>query len=238
MIFAAGLGTRLRPLTDERPKALVEVGGIPLLEIAIRRLTGVGVREIIVNVHHFADQIVDFLQKKQNFGIHIALSDEREQLLDTGGGLKKAAWFLAGGDPFFVYNADILTNLDLRAFYSAHLCADALATVAVQHRESSRYLLFDADRRLCGWTNASTGQYRWCGEPVTDAVRYSFSGIHIISPAIFEYMPEEAVFSMIDLYLRLGNRIMAYPHDGDRWLDVGKPDALAEAMRNFPIGLD
>ncbi len=235
MIFAAGLGSRLRPLTDHQPKALVEVGGIPLLEIAIRRLKYYGVQQIIVNVHHFADQIEQFLEKKDAFNINIIISDERERLLDTGGGLKKAAWFFHDGQPFFLYNADILTDLDLGKFYQHHLAHEAIATLAVQERSSTRQLLFGRDYSLQGWKNNITGETKWC-RPSTvmqdQQIRpFAFSGVHVISPLIFEHLPVNDIFSMLDLYLQVGgeNMIQGYPHTGDLLLDVGKPESIGKA---------
>lgn len=232
MIFAAGLGTRLRPFTNDRPKALVEVNGVPLLEIAIQRLKAAGVEEIIINVHHFASQIEAFLQENRSFGIRIELSDEREQLLDTGGGLKKAAWFFDDGRPFFAYNADILTTLDLKTMYAAHRVSDALATLAVQSRESTRAFLFDDGGRLSGWRNVARQAERIV-RPAVALHPMAFSGIHVISPGLFRYMPDETVFSIVDVYLDVASRepVMAYPHDHDLWIDVGKPGALAEAQK-------
>jgi NDP-sugar pyrophosphorylase family protein len=232
MIFAAGLGTRLRPYTNDRPKALVEINGVPLLEIAIQRLTAGGIEEIIVNVHHFASQIEAFLQEKRYFGIRIELSDEREQLLDTGGGLKKAAGFFDDDQPFFAYNADILTTLDLRAMYAAHQASDALATLAVRTRDSPRAFLFDDAGRLSGWRNLATQAERIV-RPAVALHPMAFSGIHVINPGLFRHMPDKAVFSIVDVYLDVASRepIMAYPHDQDLWIDVGKPGALAEAQQ-------
>lgn len=229
MIFAAGLGTRLRPITNNKPKALVEVGGKPLLEIAIRRLKKYGCEAIIINVHHFANQILDFLKQHQNFGLPIEISDERDLLLETGGGLKKAAWFLKDA-PFLVYNADILTNIDLKKFYNAHLNNDALVTLAVRNRESSRHLLFDQDQILSGWQHNRTGEQKICRQ-VPNFNPLAFSGLHVISPEIFKLMPEKQVFSIIDVYLEAGktHKIMAYPHDNDAWLDVGKLSELEKA---------
>lgn len=234
MIFAAGLGTRLRPLTDDRPKALVRVEGITLLEIAIRRLISFGCREVVVNVHHFAEQIMEFLLQQHHFGITIHVSDERGRLLDTGGGLKQAASYLADA-PFLVHNVDILTNLNLAALYEQHLADDAIATLAVRRRSSSRYLLFDEQQLLCGWRNVRSGERRYC-RPCETSQDWAFSGIHVIDPAIFEWMPEPEAFSIIDLYLEIGDRyaIRAYPHDQDHWLDVGKPEALAKAAELLP----
>lgn len=233
MIFAAGLGTRMRPLTDHQPKALVQVGGIPLLEIAIRRLKYFGCREIIVNIHYLGEQILDFLEKKANFGIRIEISDEREQLLDTGGGLKKASWFFEQ-EPFLALNVDILSSIDFAALYATHLRQRPMATLAVRKRNSSRQLLFDHDKQLCGWRNSETGA-RKLVRAAPEVQGLSFSGIHVIDPDLFQFFPtDEPVFSIIDVYLAAAQhgRILAYPHDADLWLDVGKPEQLpkAEAM--------
>ena len=229
MIFAAGLGTRLRPLTNDLPKALVEIKGVSLLEINIRRLIGFGVQEIIINTHHFAEKIETFIQEKNSFGIRIELSHEVEKLLETGGGLKKAVWFFDDGQPFFVCNADILSNIDLLKLYQTHCESDALATYAIQQRDTSRYMLHDAEGRLCGWMNAKTKVVKVVR--AAEMQMYSFSGFHVINPAIFATAPQETYFSMIDWYLQLANnhRIMGYRHDGDLWCDVGKPETLAEA---------
>lgn len=241
MIFAAGLGTRLRPLTNELPKALVPINGIPLLEMTIRRLIRFGCREIIINVHHFAEKIIDFLAVHQDFGIHIAVSDESDELLDTGGGLKKAAWFLADA-PFLLLNADVVTNLDLGAFYRHHLTTGALATLAVRQRTSSRSLLFDDALQLCGWRNTATAQIRQVRSPQGNLSPWAFSGIQAISPAFLTYLdPEKSVFSIIDTYLTAASqeRIVAYPHDADIWLDVGKIPQLEAAAAVIPqIPLD
>lgn len=229
MIFAAGLGTRLRPLTNNKPKALVEIQGVPLLEIAIRRLIWHGCQEIIINIHHFGQQIIDFLKARQHFDIHIEISDEQELLLDTGGGLKKAADFLANA-PFLVYNADILTNLNLTDLYQAHCQSDNLATLAVRDRPSSRKLLFDGQNNLCGWQNTKTGEQKISRQTEIQNP-LAFSGIHVISPELFDYFPEKPVFSIIDVYLEAARQasIQAFRHDADIWLDVGKPEALAKA---------
>ncbi|MBK9487830.1 MAG: nucleotidyltransferase family protein [Haliscomenobacter sp.] len=230
MIFAAGLGTRLRPITDALPKALVPIKGHPLLEIAILRLKAAGCRDIIVNIHHFGQQIIDFLQRNDHFGINIQVSDERDLLLDTGGGLKKAAWFLRD-EPFLLTNADAITNLDLHKFYQTHLKNDALATLAVRQRESSRYFLFNPTGQLCGWRNEKTGETR-LSRAEDNLQHLCFSGIHAISPRIFDFFPEDqSVFSIIDTYLSTSatERILAYPHDEDIWMDVGKIPQLEQA---------
>jgi len=230
MIFAAGLGTRLRPFTDERPKALVEVNGVSLLEIAIGRLRDAGVKEIIVNIHHFGSQIEEFLSANCFFGVRVEISDEREMLLDTGGGLKRAAWFFDDGAPFFAYNADVLTTLDLQSMYLAHEMSGALATLAVRARDSSRAFLFDDAGRLSGWRNTAS-HVELIVRDVGPLHPLGFSGIHVISPEIFGFMPEEKIFSIVDLYLDVAAQasIMAYQHDKDLWIDVGKPGMLAEA---------
>ena len=230
MIFAAGLGTRLRPLTNDRPKALVEVKGMPLLEINIRRLIHFGVRDIIINTHHFADKIDAFLDSRDRFGIHIVTSYEAEKPLETGGGLKKAAWFFDDGQPFFVCNADILSDIDLSKIYAMHCASDALATYATQQRTTSRYMLHDTEGVLCGWMNTATKRVRM-GRMATELGMYSFSCFHVINPAIFQTTPDEDFFSMIDWYLNIcgTHKILNYRHDEDVWCDVGKPETLAEA---------
>jgi len=234
MLLAAGLGTRLRPLTDHTPKALIEVNGTPLLRIAIEYLAHHGFNEIILNVHHHAEQIVRYLKANQNFGHRIFISDETNQLLDTGGGLRKAAWFFNDDQPFLVYNVDILTDLDLGILYQNHLESGALATLAVRNRPSQRYLLFDNENNLCGWQNIKTGETIYAREYGSALQNLAFSGIHVISPEIFKHFISEEVFSLIDLYLQLAGDypIKGYRHDETRWIDVGKPESLAKAT-NF-----
>jgi NDP-sugar pyrophosphorylase family protein len=230
MILAAGLGTRLRPLTDDRPKAMVELNGRPLLEWTIRRLIKHGFDDLIINVHHFADQIIDFLAEQNNFGIRIQISDEREEILETGGGLKKACPFF-GKAPFLLCNTDVVTDLDLNAFYQAHIASGALATLATRWRSTSRYLIFNEKQTLCGWQNTKTGEVRM-SRPVTGNLQLrAFSGIHVINPRIFDLITEEGKFSIIDTYLRLAKHyeIRSYPHDNDIWIDVGRPESLREA---------
>jgi mannose-1-phosphate guanylyltransferase len=224
MVLAAGLGTRLRPLTDSRPKALVEVAGRTLLEITLERLRTFDVHDVIINVHHFADMVIDYLKAHDNFGMHIEISRE-DILLDTGGGLKKAAWFLADG-PFVLHNVDVLSTIDLRRMIQFHLQHQALATLAVQDRQTSRYLLFDDEGRLCG--RQST--------PNPEKQSLAFSGIHVISPELLSMMSEEGVFSIITSYLRLaasGERILAFRADEYYWRDVGRPENLVQAAREI-----
>ncbi|ACF13347.1 Nucleotidyl transferase [Chloroherpeton thalassium ATCC 35110] len=232
MIFAAGLGTRLRPLTETRPKALVEIQGVSLLELAIRYLMAYGVREIVVNVHHHAAQIVEFIREKNSFGINIAISDETNLLLDTGGGLKKARDFFNSHEPFFVINTDILTDLNLCYFYDHHVHAKSLATLAVRNRESSRYLLFDENHQLAGWRNQKTGEEILVLDDLAKPLsQLAFSGVHVVSPQIFDLMNETGKFSIIDAYLRLAKqaKIIGFLHDQSIWMDVGKVPELERA---------
>jgi NDP-sugar pyrophosphorylase family protein len=235
MVLAAGLGTRLRPLTNDRPKALVEIAGRSLLEITLARLRSFGVSEVIVNVHHFADMVVEYLKAKNNFGMRVEISRE-EVLLDTGGGVKKAAWFfteasLSKDEPFLLHNVDVLSTIDFGLMVQAHKQSQSLATLAVQRRESSRQLLFDGHGQLCGRRAGADRQ----PEIVRDAMPVeplAFSGIHIISPAFLQNMLEEGAFSIVDTYLRLarqGAKISAFRAEKYYWCDLGKPENIRQA---------
>ncbi len=236
MIYAAGLGTRLKPLTDTKPKALIEIHGIPLLEIVIKKLIRSGYDEIIVNVHHHAEQVIDFIKQKASFGIRIEFSDERGLLLETGGGLKKAAWFFDDLKPFLIHNVDVLSDIDLQDMYDCHVKNDSLVTLAVRSRDTSRYLLFNSDNQLCGWENTKTNTKKIVSRNKEDLKPFAFSGIHIINPSVFLLMSEEGYFSIIDVYLRLARkyRITGYNHDKSFWLDLGRKENLIEAEKlNF-----
>ncbi len=256
MVLAAGLGTRLRPLTGDRPKALVTVAGRTLLEITLSRLRSFGVREVIVNAHHFAGQIVDYLRANHNFGMRVEVSRE-EVLLDTGGGLKRAAWFFleAGADspepidaPFLVHNVDVLSTIDLAGIMRFHAEHNALATLAVQAREASRYLFFDGQNRLCGPRGGSLPMAEALQaiqsethlvRPAHEIQALAFCGIHVLSPRIFSVFHEEGVFSIIDAYLRLaaqGEEILAFRADGSYWRDLGRPENLIAAERDMTRG--
>ena len=235
MIFAAGLGTRLKPLTDNIPKALIPIGGKPLLEHVILKLKAAGFNEIIVNVHHFPDQIIDFLKSKNNFDMHIEVSDERDLLLDTGGAVRKTAWFFEDGKPFLVHNVDILSNLDLKELYNNHLSTGSLATLVVSKRDTFRYLLFNEDKRLCGWINEKTGETK----PVTFSDisgfnKLAFAGIQMLSPSVFKLMEDYGPkFPIMDFYLsNAGDQmIKGFVPVDFHMLDVGKLDVLDEAER-------
>lgn len=239
MIFAAGLGTRLRPLTNHTPKALVPVAGTPMLERVILRLKEAGFDDITVNIHHLGEQIIDFLRARDNFGITIHLSDERDMLLDTGGGIRKARPFLDGDEPFLVHNADILSDIELAAFYRHHVDSDAEATLLVSERKTSRYLLFDEQQQLHGWLNKSTGEVKPEGFVYRQGEfrELAFGGIHVISPSLFRRMESgqwTGKFSIIPFYLSVcrETRIQGYPLQGFHWFDIGKPETLklAEEM--------
>ncbi len=235
MIFAAGLGTRLKPYTLDRPKALVEVNGMPLLEICIRRLLFFGFRDIVINVHHYADQVVRFLESKNNFQANIQISDESDLLLDTGGGLKRAATLLGNEAPVLLHNTDILSDLDLAALYRTQQSSEALATLAVRHRKTSRYLLFDEQQQLCGWKNEKTGDTINI-RPVKNPEALAFSGIQVVDPKIFDFFLQGEVFSVVDLYLKAAETqsIKAFVHDKGHWLDAGKPEKIKEAASLLP----
>ncbi len=234
MIFAAGLGTRLKPITDTIPKAMVPVNGKPLLWHTIEKLKTAGVDEIIINVHHFADQIVDYIRENESLGIRIAFSDESEQLLDTGGGIKKAFSFFDDGKPFLVHNVDILSNLDLNKLLGYHKENEAIATLCVSNRNTSRYLLFDEKNRLKGWINEKTGEVK---SPVSHFNpnhyrKLAFNGIHVLEPTVCYYMSDFAEkFSIIDFYLSICNKvnIIGFEPNDFSMIDVGKIDSLQAA---------
>jgi len=227
MLLAAGIGTRLRPLTNDKPKALIEIRGVPLLEHSIRYLKFHGVNEIIVNVHHHASQIIDFIRKNNSFGVHITISDEQEALLDTGGGLFKARWFFDDGKPFFLMASDVITDLDLNLMYRYHMEHRPLVTLAVKQRESSREFLFDKDHRLCGWHNNITGETRWARE-TNNPHKIAFSTIHVLDPGLFSLVTESGSFSIIDLYLRLArdHSILGFEHNDTEWFEFGRIENL------------
>jgi len=239
MILAAGLGTRLRPITDDRPKALVEIGGRTLLEITLSRLAAFGIREVIINVHHFADMILDYLKVNDCFGMRIEISRE-EILLETGGGLKKAAYFFIDNssnveEPFILHNVDVISTIDLRRMVQFHTENQALATLAVQDRETSRHLLFDEQLQLCG-RQSGRDQKPELVRSSQQSQALAFSGIHVISPRLFALMKEEGVFSIINSYLRLsaqGEKILAFRADAYYWHDLGTPENVLLAARDM-----
>ncbi len=244
MVLAAGLGTRLRPLTDDRPKALVTVGGRTLLEIVLKRLRSFGIGEVIVNTHHFAEMVYDYLRANRNFGLRIEISYE-ESLLDTGGGLKKAAWFfLESGprqpsdEPFLVHNVDVTSTIDFTRLAAFHRERGALATLAVAERPTSRYLLFDRQGELCGRRAGDEGRPEMA-RPADRVQALAFSGIHVLSPRIFAKLNEEGAFSIVPAYLRLagvGEKMIAFRADTYQWRDLGRIESWRDADRQGMSG--
>ena len=232
MILAAGFGSRLKPFTENHPKALLPINGKTLLQRNVEYLHSFGINNIIVNVHHFAEQIITAIKESNGWGCNVVVSDETTEVLETGGGLKKAAHFFKNTiEPFVLMNADILTDLDITAMKIHFDTNNVLATLAVTERQTSRYLLFDENNILCGWLNEKTDEQKG-----NTGVKKAFSGIHIISPKIFELIKEEGKFSMIDIYLRLaaeGYRINCYDHSNGKLLDVGKPESVPIAEEIF-----
>ena len=250
-IFAAGLGTRLKPLTDTMPKALVPVAGKPLLAHVVEKLKAAGCKKIVINIHHFGDMIIDYVKSQNNFGIDIVFSDERQMLLETGGAIKHAVQLL-GDEPFLIHNVDILSNVDIEALWNEHLNSGSAATLLVSKRSSSRALLFNEEGNLTAWTNKTTGEVKTPYEnikiaslgtlfpsviststgSVTALEEFAFSGIHVFSPQLFKYFGEyPEKFSIIDFYLNTckAEKIKAFTQDGLQLLDVGKLDSLEKA---------
>lgn len=227
MIFAAGLGSRLKPLTDSKPKALVDVGSKTLLQLNIEQIIAFGIKDIVVNVHHFSEQVIGYLKQHKNFGANIKISNESELLLDTGGGLRKAADLLKGEEPILIQNVDIYSNIDYGKMLEQHRKTNALATLAIQNRKSSRYLMFDADAQLCGWLNTKTNE-KIITRHAQSTENFAFSGVHIISPQLLSLLPNTEVFGIIDIYLELSrtHSITGYLHNYDYWFDVGTPEKL------------
>lgn len=251
MVFAAGKGTRLKPLTDHKPKALVEVGGVPMLGRVIEKLKDIGIREVVVNVHHFANQIKDYIAANDQFGIDIHISDESELLLDTGGGIIKAArWLETGDEPFIVHNADILTDFDIASMIEDHKANERDVTLLCDRRETSRYLLFDKKMKMHGWMNVSTGKVRPSTLDVSLFNKYAFGGVHILRPSVIEALrlysnecaaitgsaKDKTVFSIMDFFVEYCSRlnIGGYrPEHPYMWHDIGKPEALVRANEQF-----
>ena len=237
MIFAAGLGSRLKPLTDTMPKALVPVAGCPMLEHVILKLKASGFTEIVINIHHFGEQIIDFLKTNNDFGLTIHISDERDRLLDTGGGIRKARLFFENsGEPFLVHNVDILSDMNLKELYDFHMQSGSVATLLASRRTTSRYLLFDTERKLRGWINKDTGQVKPEGFHYDESLyrEYAFSGIHVFSPAVFRLMEAprgEGKFSIMDFYLATCGQTdySGYLAEKLELIDIGKPETLARA---------
>lgn len=225
MILAAGIGSRLWPLTDKTPKALLEFRGRPMLDHVIEHLTYHGITEIIINIHHLADQIVEHVASMENYGATIEFSDERDRLMDTGGGIVKARWFLEDHGPFIVHNVDIFTDLNIERFYHAHREHDSLVTLAVKKRETSRNLLLNSEQLVIGWKNNRTGELIMARDESADRA-VAFSGIQVIDPKIFPLLPGEKPFSLTNAYLELAQKhpIHTFDHSDGEWVDMAHPD--------------
>jgi NDP-sugar pyrophosphorylase family protein len=235
MILAAGLGTRLKPFTDKHPKALAVINKKTILQRNIEYLTFYGITEILINVHHFADQLIDFVKKNNGFGSNISFSDERDEVLETGGGIKKARWFFEKElTPFVVMNVDVLTDMNLNKMIAQHQSDQVLATLAVSSRTTSRYFLFDEFNLLSGWRNVKTGEEK-ISRKAENYIEKAFSGMHVISPEIFPLIKMEGKFSMVDVYLELAktNVIKAFDHTGSKFIDVGKLESILKAEALF-----
>jgi len=235
MILAAGLGTRLKPFTEHHPKALAVVNDKTILQRNIEYLASFGIKDLIINVHHFAEQVIFFVEKNNGFGSNISFSDERDEVLETGGGIKKAArFFEKQNEPFVVMNVDVLTDMNLDAMISLHQTKSPMATLAVSSRQTSRYFLFDESNLLCGWKNVKTGE-EIISRKSSKYIEKAFSGIHVISPEIFSLIKSEGKFSMVDVYLELAKTqaIQAFDHTGSKFIDVGKPESILRAAQIF-----
>ncbi len=234
MIFAAGMGTRFKPWTQKHPKALALVNGKSLLQRNIEYLQQFNIKEVMVNVHHFAAQVTAAIELNKGWGSRVAISDETGELLETGGGLKKSGWFFDDG-PFVVINADILTDIDLKTMIAFHAEHKPLATLAIMDRETSRYFLFDENNELCGWRNTKTGEEKMA-RTVSFPIQKAFSGVHIIEPRIFPLIKREGKFSIVDVYLDLARseKILGIDRSSSKLVDVGKPESVALAETLFP----
>jgi len=235
-ILAAGIGTRLKPFTETMPKALIPVAGMPMLEIVIRRLAAAGINDILINVHHFAQQVQDFINQHKSFGLNISFSDETELLLDTGGAIRKASAFFAG-EPVLVHNVDILTNLDYKALVDTHIGSGALATLAVKERETTRNLLIDKHNRLCGWENPGK-RIRIITTETTKGLKYTaFSGVYVLSPEILKFLPEEEVFGFMPWIMELAGtqKILAWDQGESFWYEAGRIESVVQANQELFI---
>ncbi len=233
MIFAAGLGTRFKPWTDTHPKALALINGKSLLQRNVEYLQKYNIRDIVINVHHFAEQVIDAIKINNGWGSTISISNETNQLLETGGGLKKAEHFFKD-DIIVILNADILTDFDLSLMINYHLQKNSLATLAITDRSTSRYFLFDENNTVCGWRNTKTGEEK-ISRPSNNLSQKAFSGIHIVSKKIFPLIKQQGKFSIVDVYLELAKitDLKGFDHSGSKLVDVGKPESVAIAEEYF-----
>jgi len=230
-ILAAGLGTRLGKLTDNKPKALLEINGIPMLQLVIERLLNEGIDEFIINIHHHGQQVIDFLNKNENFGATIHISDEQDLLLDTGGAIAKAKAYFTGNDQVLIHNVDVISNLDIKELEIRHNINNAIATLCVRQRQSNRYLLFDDEMKLVGWRNTLTGEFKWIEKPKTVFQAFAYSGIYLVNSNFAGKISFKGNFSIIDAWLKMAanETIIGYPDNSPVWFDLGTKQKLKEA---------
>lgn len=227
-IPAAGLGTRLGDLSKSKPKALVEVGGVSMLELTIERLKEIGIRKFIVNIHHFGDEIIDFIKQKSNFGVDLQISDERSELLDTGGAILKAASFLDGNEPILVHNVDVISEVNFKQLFEWHQKHKALVSLCIRKRESGRALLFDESMLLKGWANLQTKEFKWVNHPIDRYQSFAFNGIYLFDPSLIKKLPFRGKFSIIDAWLKLAKveKIVGFHDQSPNWFDLGTPEKI------------
>ncbi len=233
-ILSAGLGSRLAPLTNNKPKALVEVNGKPMLQNLIERLKQQGFDELCINIHHFGDRVLEFLQRHQHFGVNITISDERAQLLDTGGAIVKASAFFNGDEPVLVHNVDVFTDMDFVGFIAEHQKSGAMVSLVIRNRASSRKLLFDKQNLLTGWKHLENNEVKWVDKPVGEVVERAYSGIYVAAPSYPKKLMGKGSFSIIDEWLRMAKHdaIRGVEYNEGFWFDLGSVDKIAEAERN------
>jgi len=234
-ILAAGLGSRLAPLTNNKPKALVEVNGKPMLQNLIEKLVSQGFNELLVNVHHYGDLIVNFLKANNNFGVKVTISDERDRLLDTGGAMVKAAWFFYGDEPVLVHNVDVFTDMNFVNLMELHKKSKALVSLVIRNRDSSRKLLFDSNRHLKGWKHLQKNEIKWVDKPEAEVVERAYSGIYVASPSYPEKMQQEGSFSVVTEWLNMASRhvIAGVEYNEGLWFDLGSADKIYEAEQKI-----
>ena len=234
LLLCAGLGTRMKHLTKDTPKALVPVNGKPLIAWNLEKLKKAGFQKVIVNVHHYAQQIKDYLKEQDYFGLDIQISDESKQLLETGGAIKHARNYIDTVEPLLIHNVDIITDLDLTDLMASHQANDGIATLAVRSRQTSRYLIFEEESlHLTGWTNIKTKETKLSRVTTLMVANFGFSGVHVIDPSLFDFFSKEKAFSIIEVYLKAARtkNVYAYPHEKDIWYDVGKPESVELAEK-------
>lgn len=233
IILAAGKGTRLKTLTSNKPKALVEVAGVPMLEMVIKKMAKSGIKDIMINIHHHGDLIIDFLQKNNNFNLDISISDERHELLNTGGAILKMKDFIAGREPVLIHNVDIISDVDFNHLLQHHTSTQSIASLCTRYRDTNRGLLINKNSTLCGWTNSATNEFKWVDKPVKDYTKTAYSGIYMASPNFAEKITFSGCFSIIDVWLDIAkeNTITCFHDDSQTWHDLGTKEKIIDAEK-------